>query len=173
MITEKELTKQLMKGDSTKLRWVNWLIVRVMNKEQRVRYAIFAAEQVLKFYEKKFPSDTRPRNAIEAAKTWLAQPTEENRAAADTASTYAASASAYAIYAEDDMAAAYAAAAAASAAYAAYAEDPVYAEDASSAAASSSAAYVYVWAEKARKAMLLKILTYGLSLLTSGVNSLS
>ena len=51
--------------------WANWVIVRVMTHEQKVQYAIFAAEQVIDIFEKKYPSDDRPRKAIEAAKNYL------------------------------------------------------------------------------------------------------
>lgn len=65
-----------------KLRWANWTIVRLMDKPNRVRYAMFAAEQVIVLSEKKSPTDKRPRKAIEAAKAWIATPTEENRGGA-------------------------------------------------------------------------------------------
>ena len=48
--------------------WANWVIVRVMDYDQYVSYAVYAAEQVIDIYEKKYPNDKRPRNAIEAAK---------------------------------------------------------------------------------------------------------
>ena len=51
-----------------RLDWANWVIVRVMNYDQYVSYAVFAAEQVINIYEKKYPNDKRPRLAIEAAK---------------------------------------------------------------------------------------------------------
>jgi hypothetical protein len=85
--------------------YANWLIVRLMTHEQQIKYAIFAAEQVIGIYEKQYPKDDRPRKAIEAAKEYLKYPDTEHRNAA-----YAA---AYAAYA-----AANAANAAANAAYA-------------------------------------------------------
>ena len=51
--------------------WANWTIIRIMNKEQKVRYAIFAAEQVLSIFETKYPDDTRPREAIKAAISYI------------------------------------------------------------------------------------------------------
>jgi len=48
--------------------WANWLIVRMMSREQRINYAVFAAEQVLGQFENKHPNDKRPRKAIEAAR---------------------------------------------------------------------------------------------------------
>ena len=102
-------------GDDQKLQWGNWLIARIMNKKQRVQYAIFAAEQVIGIFEKKYPDDKRPRKAIEAAKAWVKSPTKENAAAASSAA-YAA----YAYYAAyTATAAAYTATAAAYAAAAA------------------------------------------------------
>ena len=97
--------------------WANWLIVRLMTHSQKVEYAIFAAEQVINLYEKKYPSDNRPRKAINAAKEWLKNPSNKNKNAAADA---AADAAAYAAYA--------AAAAAADAAYAAYAADAAAAD---------------------------------------------
>jgi hypothetical protein len=69
-----------------------------MTKEQRVQYAIFAAEQVIHIYEKKYPEDKRPRQAIEAAKAYLENPCAKTKAAA-AAAAYAAYAAAYAAYA--------------------------------------------------------------------------
>ena len=65
--------------------WFNWLIVRLMDKPQRVRYAIFAAQQALPIFEKRRPNDDRPRKAIEAAQNWVEHQTEENRNAATSA----------------------------------------------------------------------------------------
>jgi hypothetical protein len=79
--------------------WANWLIVRVMTRPQYLAYAIFAAEQVIDIYEKKYPGNDKPRIAIEAARAVLANDTKKNRDAAYTA------------YAADAYAAAYAAAA--------------------------------------------------------------
>ena len=74
--------------------WANWLIVRLMEYKQYVAYAIFAAEQVVWIYEKKYPGDKRPRTAIDAAKKCLKDQSKENKAAADAA--YAAAYAAYA-----------------------------------------------------------------------------
>ena len=61
-----------------KLEWSNWFIARVFNYQQQLKYAVFAAEQVLDVYEKEFPGDTRPRNAIESAKECINNSSEEN-----------------------------------------------------------------------------------------------
>ena len=133
--------------------WANWLIVRFMSNEQKVQYAIYAAEQVIDIYEKKYPDDDRPRKAIEAAKNYLKDKSLENKNAA-----YAAAAAAVdAAYAAVD--AAYAAAAAA--AYAAY---TAYAAAAAAAYAAVDAAYA-AYAADARKDMQNKILEYGIGLL--------
>ena len=39
------------------LDWANWIIPRLLNKENRIRYAIYAAERVIKIYEDKYPDD--------------------------------------------------------------------------------------------------------------------
>ena len=62
--------------------WGNWLIVRNMTYKQYVSYAVYAAEQVIDIYEKKHPGDKRPREAIEAAKACIKNPSAKNKAAA-------------------------------------------------------------------------------------------
>jgi hypothetical protein len=116
---------------------MNWALVRLMDKIQRVRYAVFAAEQVIGIYEAKYPKDRRPRKAIAAAKKWAEEPTEENRKAAAKA--------------------AYAAAAAADAAYTSASADSAYA------AAYTFAAPAF--AASARLRLMVKILRYGVKIL--------
>ena len=65
--------------------WGNWLIVRHMTYKQYVFYAVYAAEQVIDLYEKKFPDDKRLREAIDAAKTCIKYPSAENKEAAGAA----------------------------------------------------------------------------------------
>src|SRR3990167_7775300 len=60
----------------------NWLIVQFMFHKESVKYAIFAAKQVLGIYEKKYPKDDRPRKSIEAAKAWIKDPCGETKNAA-------------------------------------------------------------------------------------------
>ena len=158
--------------------WANWVIARLLNKKQKIEYAVFSAEQVIDIFEKKYPDDKRPRNAIEAAKKCLLHDTVENRLAANAAAdaaTYAANAAADAAVdaadaaADADYAAAYAAAytaadAADAATYAAYAA--AYA-DYAAAYANYAAAYAaaYTAANAAGlKEMRAKILEYGLRL---------
>ena len=123
--------KTLIKEDHND--WANWLIVRLMTRENKIKYAVYTAEQVISIYEKKYPNDDRPRKAIQAAKNYLKVKSVKNKKA-DAA--YAADA--YAAYT-----------AAAAAAYA----------DAYAAAAAADAA-----AE--RKKMQIKILKYGMKLIS-------
>jgi len=167
--------------EADKLDWANWLIVRVMNKKQKVQYAIFAAEQVIDIYEKKYPTDDRPRKAIEAAKEYLAHPSVKNKTAAKTADAAATAYAATATYAADaaavyaaDAAAAYAAAYAAAAYAAAYAAATAYTAYTAAYAATYAAAYAaaaYAATADAAAAadvktqMRLTILNYGLTLI--------
>ena len=123
--------------------WGHWLICRIMNKNQSVQYAIFAAEQVIDIYEGKYPNDKRPRNAIEAAKAYLKNPSKKTKAYAADAADAAADAAAYADATTYTTYATYAACAADAAAYA---------DDASYAACK-------------RRKMKAKILKYGIGLL--------
>ena len=66
--------------------WVKW------TKKDSVALAIHSAEKVLKNYEKKYPKDLRPREAIEAAKKVLKNNTAANRSAAWSAAWSAESA---------------------------------------------------------------------------------
>ena len=61
-------------------------------KKDSISLAIYAAELVLDNFEKKYPDDKRPRNAIGAAKKVLKNNTEKNRSAAESAERSAASA---------------------------------------------------------------------------------
>ena len=132
----------------SKLDWANWLTVRLLNRKDKIRYAIFAAEQVISIFEKKCPEDKRPRLAIEAAKAVIENDTKETRAAACAA--YAAANTA-ACAANTAAYVAYAAAAAAMAA-------ALAAGDAAGAAAGAAA-----WAA-AGDEMKEKIVRYGLEL---------
>ena len=74
------------------LNWANWLIVRIMDNKQYVRYAVYAAEQVLHIYEEKYPEDSSVREAIDAAKKCITDPNEKNKtayAAVNAAAAYA------------------------------------------------------------------------------------
>jgi hypothetical protein len=121
--------------------WANWLIVRTMNRKQYCQYAIFAAEQVLDIYEKKYPDDKRPRQAIKAAKLACEKPTKKNKVNARAAARAAACAA-------EAEAAAWAAAWAAAAAR----------------AWAWAAAAAWAWVA-AKEEMQKQILEYGMSLL--------
>ena len=69
--------------------WANWLIVRIMSYKHYVSYAVFAAEQVIDVYEKKYPDDKRPRIAINAAKACITNPSIKNKTAAAAAAAAA------------------------------------------------------------------------------------
>ena len=81
----------------------NWLLTKIFTKEQNVRYAVFAAEQVLPFFEKKYPDDLRPRNAIEMAKKYLNTDAAAYAAYTDAAAAYADAAYAAADAAKQEM----------------------------------------------------------------------
>ena len=150
------------------LDWANWTIVRVMTRPQYLAYAIYAAEQVIDIFEKKYPNDKRPRKAIEAAKAVLENDTTETRAAArDAAGAVGAAAGAVGAVGAAAEAAAWDAWAAA---WDAWAAAEAAARDAWAAAWDAWAA---AWAARdaagaARDAgvdMKKKILRYGISLL--------
>ncbi len=107
----------------------------------KVRLAVFCAEQVIDIYQEYDSDNKAPRLAIEAAKAFIGDPSESNRQtckkAADAAyAAYAAADAADVAYAD----AAYAAYAAAYAAYAAYtAAYTAYAAYAAYAAANAAA----------------------------------
>ena len=68
---EKTIKTLLASDECEKYTWSNWLLTHVFTKEQNVKYAIFAAKEVLYIFEKKYPNDWRPRKAIEAAEKYL------------------------------------------------------------------------------------------------------
>lgn len=134
-------------------------MVRLMTHEQQAKYAIYAAESVLKIYEAEYPDDKRPRNAIKAAKTYLENPTNKNK----DKSLYAAQEAYYAAhYASDDPDTPYheaytAVHYAANAAH--YAARLVHAADA------AYAAYAAHYAARIARGNGEKIIRYGLKLL--------
>ena len=56
--------------------WKKW------TRKDSISLSIYSAELVLENFEKEYPNDLRPREAIEAAKKVLKSDTEKNRAAA-------------------------------------------------------------------------------------------
>jgi len=125
--------------------WMLWYLRKKGEIEKKifVQLAIEFAERVLDKFEEKY-SQERPRLAIEAAKKWVLEQSEENRIAAAYAAAYA-SAAVDAADAADAAAAATAYAAASAAASAAYAS-AAYA--AYAAYAASAAAYATSAAER-------------------------
>ncbi|MFA7486024.1 MAG: hypothetical protein WCZ89_08375 [Phycisphaerae bacterium] len=172
---EETIEKLLASDECEKFGWSNWLLSHVLPNDDKIRYAIFAAELVIDIFEKEFPEDKRPRNAIEAARVYLS-----NKDATAYDAVRAAAGAAYAAYVavREAYDVAYVAArAAARAAYdvayvavrAAYDVAYVAAREAYVADAALAAAYVdCVAADGAREAYVAtytKIINYGLSLL--------
>ena len=130
--------------------WANWLLSRLMTKRQRVGFVFYAAEQVVRIFEAEYPKDSRPRDAIKAAKRYLKKPTDKNKKAAAVAAVAARAA------AREADAAARAA------------RDDAYFDDAVVDAASAAANAVdtsYSVTEADRKSIQLKIIKYGLKIL--------
>jgi len=90
--------------DQKKYDWAIWLITKVMGKKQCVELAIFSAEQVIHIYKEKYLNDTRPQEAIQAAKNYLYKPSRAAAAAAYAAAADAAAADAAAAAAAADYA---------------------------------------------------------------------
>ena len=91
-----------------------WYTDLEKRRQVQIRFAILCAEEVLPIFESKFPEDRRPREAIEAAKACLKDPTD-----ADANVAYAAAYAASRAAANVAYAAAYVASRAANVAYAA------------------------------------------------------
>ena len=62
--------------------WMIWLLLQTqsIDRQTSVKLACLCAEHVLSIYESKYPDDTHPRLAIEAAKAWADNPTDEKLA---------------------------------------------------------------------------------------------
>ena len=152
------IAKQLIKEN--KLDWCNWLLPRIMNYKQAVRYAIYSAELCLKNWEKKYPKNKRPREAIEAAKRCLKNPTKKNKELVYSAGYSAANSAADSVAA---YSAAYLAANSATRS-AAYSANSAYSTHSASSAYSAYAAACSA-ASSAGDATLEKILRYGIKIL--------
>lgn len=76
--------------------WMLWLCGRMAGQEgwptrpQIVLVACSLAEKVLPLFEKKYPNDSRPRKAIEAARAWANDPSKHAAADADARTSTAA-----------------------------------------------------------------------------------
>jgi hypothetical protein len=73
-----------------KFEWADWLLTHLFSHKQNVLFACFSAKLSLKYFEKQYPNDKRPRLAIEAAIKWSKYPTKENQSAAWSAAESAA-----------------------------------------------------------------------------------
>jgi hypothetical protein len=165
----KRVMEELIKNDD--FDYDNWLITEILKKDDLVQYAIYSAELVLHIYEKKYPGDTRPREAIKAAKKY----SEDKSKFASDAVAYAASAASAAAYsaysaAANAVDAAYSAYSAASAAAdAAYSAASAAADAASAAADAAHSSYAAASAAAAANAASATIrndiLYYGLRLI--------
>ena len=82
--------KSLKQDDKQVWEYMRLLEVYEWKKEDSVSLAIFVAELVLPNFEKEFPDDKRPREAIEAAKKVLLDDSEKNRSATESAAESAA-----------------------------------------------------------------------------------
>ena len=67
--SQKDVLDQLIADN--KHEWANWLIAHLLDNDQLVQYAIFAARQVLCHWDTEYPNDKRPLKAIEAAEEYL------------------------------------------------------------------------------------------------------
>ena len=156
-----DFIKKLIEFD--KLQWANWLITRVLDNIGRASYAVFAAEQVLSIFEKKYPDDDRPRKAIEATKAYIADPCKENRIAAQSAAWNAAEGAAWsAVWRAAWSAAQSAENAAQSAAWSAVCRAAWSAAQSAENAATSAIK---------EKKMLIKIIENGIKILKEGSNA--
>jgi len=153
------------------LDWANWLLVRLMARDQCVAYAVFAARQVLDIYEHAYPEDMRPRRAIEAAEACLKA---KGSAAAESAAWSAAGSAESAAWSAARSAGSAAWSAARSAGSAAW--SAARSAAAESAESAGSAAWSAAWsarsaaAESAEsaatyQAMLSRIVDHGITLL--------
>ena len=86
--------------------WMIWLLLQTqsLDKQTSVKLACLCAEHVLSIYESKYPDDKRPRLAIEAAKAWADNPTDEKLALVKLAAWKARRSACEAAYAADDAA---------------------------------------------------------------------
>jgi len=161
---EQAITEILKTDHAKRYEWSSWLFSKTLNKENRVRYAIYAAKLVLPIWEKEFPKDKRPHEAVNAAKAWINDPSEVNteKCKQAAAATWSAARSAANDAAADAAEAAACAADAAGYAAAWAAAAARAAGKATDAAANDAAAAAYlVGDEKIPE----KIIRYGLKLL--------
>ena len=115
---EKTLELMLEKTDRESIKYFNWYVTKKLSNNNCIKYSIFSAKLALENFEKVFPIDDRPRKAIESARNYLNDPSENNKRAARSA--YSAARSVYsAAYSATDSVAYSAADSAADSAYSA------------------------------------------------------
>ena len=64
--------------NNQRLIWANWLIIRLLSRTDALRYAVFAARQVLGIYENEYPGDARVRDATNAAEARIEDPNNDD-----------------------------------------------------------------------------------------------
>ncbi len=76
-----ELIDRLRKSEvEDKYDWLYWAIPRLFKvKRNIVKFAVYCAELTLPIFEKEYPNDKRLRQAMQAAKNWIKNPTKKNR----------------------------------------------------------------------------------------------
>ncbi len=86
ILAEVEVKGKNIKEDDKQV-WEEMRVVKAWKwtKKDSLKLAIYSAELVLKNFEKEYPNDLRPRQAIEAAKKVLFRDTPKNRSAARSA----------------------------------------------------------------------------------------
>jgi len=88
----KTIKEQIKVLSEYNFEWAIWVLIKIMNKRQNLRFAIYCAKLVLPIFEKKYPADNRPGNAIKAAEKVLERNTKKNRNTAAYAAFAAADA---------------------------------------------------------------------------------
>lgn len=78
-----KLIRKLIKAE--KWEWINHCFKNTLTKKQAVKSTIYAAVQIINLFEKEFPEDKRPREAIKSALAYLKKPTKKNKDAAKAA----------------------------------------------------------------------------------------
>ncbi len=91
VLAEVEIAGTIVEGDD-KITAQKMRILKAWRwqKKDSVAMAVYAAELCVQNFEKTYPKDPRPRQAIEAAKKWIIDPTEKNESAAESAAWLAA-----------------------------------------------------------------------------------
>jgi len=79
------INKAFESGREEVLDFFNFVIDHFLNRTGRIKYAVFAAEQVVGIFEKKYPKENRIREAIDAAKNVIENDSKINRKHAEDA----------------------------------------------------------------------------------------